>query len=88
MKIKVSRQQQPDLLVKETVSKEAAKSCRENMDVYIGLARTEHETECHEEKLTSVFCITKLSYQTSFLRAQTPYRRERKQRGPAFLNVF
>lgn len=46
------------------------------MNTYIGLGRTEHETECHREKVTLISCITKISLITSFLRTQTPYRRE------------
>lgn len=51
------------------------KNCvRENTNTEVALARTEHETDHHKKKVPSVFCITK--YQTSFLRAHAPYRRE------------
>lgn len=54
--------------------REHKKLCRENTNTEVALARTEHETDHHKKKVPSVFCITK--YQTSFLRAHAPYRRE------------
>lgn len=58
------------------------------MTTYVGTARTEHETGCHKEKVTSVSCITQVNYRTSFLRGPGPIQNTGGEMTPAFSHVL